>query len=687
VVERAMSKMDGLAEEASGEDPSGPAPFEDSADSLVPGLEDLITPEMLTKFVQEGDELLTDSEQMLLAWGEDPDNSENLAELFRDIHSLKGNCGFFGFSDMEKLSHHMETVLDFAKQGHELEKEVTADTLLKMVDVLRAGLASLAESGTCEIDHLDEHIAMVEKLLKKADSPTAIDPEEGHLAEFLVQQGLVASGTMATLMKTKSRPLVEALIGCEILTQEQIDEARSASVKNVPAQTPAAVELEINDAPEPEVIKAVRPAPLNKVKTTAKQTSKGGPIKRQDIRVDLDKLDKLINLIGEMVIAENMLVNNPDLVGLELENFGKASQQMSKIVRELQEMAMVIRMIPVSGLFRRMIRLVHDISAKSGKKVELELIGEETEVDKTVIEQITDPLVHLLRNSLDHGLEGPEERVASGKSDKGTVRLSAKHEEGEVWIIVEDDGRGLNREKILSKAIEKGLIQGDGSEMSDRAVFNLIFQPGFSTADKITDISGRGVGMDVVRQNLDKIKGKIEVSSKAGLGSSIKLRIPLTLAIIDGLMIRVGRDRCILPLLSVREIFRPTADAITHTPDGQELVQVRENFVPVLRLHHVLKKEPDSHRLDEGTLVVLEHQDDRIGLFVDEILGQQQTVIKGLSNYLGNVNCASGCTILGNGDVCLILDIGSLVEVAEEGGAKVGGHYSNHETLITAATA
>ncbi|RME33393.1 MAG: chemotaxis protein CheA, partial [Deltaproteobacteria bacterium] len=277
------------------------------------------------------------------------------------------------------------------------------------------------------------------------------------------------------------------------------------------------------------------------------------------------------------------------------------------------------------------------------------------------------PLVHLLRNSLDHGLESPEERQAAGKPETGKLKLSARHEEGEVWITVQDDGRGLDRDKILAKALEKGLIEGDGSEMSDRAVFNLIFQPGFSTAEKITDISGRGVGMDVVRQNLEKIRGKIEVYSTKGEGTTIRLRIPLTLAIIDGLMIRVGKTRCILPLLAVREIFRPLLENLTHTPDGQELVRVRDNFLPVLRLHRVLDIEPDSRRLEECVLVILEHQGDRVCLMVDEILGQQQTVIKGLSDYLGNVDVAAGCTILGNGDVCLILDVGSLIDIVERG--------------------
>jgi two-component system chemotaxis sensor kinase CheA len=312
-----------------------------------------------------------------------------------------------------------------------------------------------------------------------------------------------------------------------------------------------------------------------------------------------------------------------------------------------------------------MIRLVHDLANKSGKKIELKLFGEETEVDKTVIEMITDPLVHLLRNSMDHGLEPPAERRAAGKTEKGTIELSARHEEGEVWITIEDDGRGLNREKILSKAREKGMITGDGAELSDKMVYSLIFQPGFSTADRITDISGRGVGMDVVKQNLEKIKGRIDVLSRAGRGTSINLRIPLTLGIIDGMLIRSGRVKCIVPLLAVREIFCPEANLITVTPECGEIVRVRGSFLPILRLHEIIKIEPDSTLLEDGVLIILEHQENRVCLFVDEILGQQQTVIKGLPHYLGQVRAASGCTILGDGEVCIILDVGNLVTMKE----------------------
>lgn len=605
-------------------EPEKPAvtPTQMDVDEL-PKLE--ITDEMRLSFVQEGNELLQNAEQGLLAWGENPNDTESIGDIFRQVHSFKGNCGFFGFSQMEKLSHQMENILDRVKSGSKLAVENPADQLLASLDVLQQAVNDISDGKEGVIEGLEQKVEQLQLLVPPL------------LGEFLVEEG-VEEIAVTEAVETQKKPVGEILVEKGKASPTQVDNALKRQQEN-----------------------------LNKAKQEAKPPARTKtPAKRQDIRVDLGKLDSLINLIGELVIGENMLIHNPDLVGLELENFNKAGQHMSKLVRELQEMAMTIRMIPVSGLFRRMIRLVHDISVKAGKKVDLELIGEETEIDKTVIETITDPLVHLLRNSLDHGLETPDERIAAGKTEKGTVRLQARHEEGEVWVTVKDDGRGLNREKILEKAISKGLIEGDGSDMSDKAIYNMIFAPGFSTAAQVTDISGRGVGMDVVKRNLEKIKGKIDVSSSPGEGTRIDLRIPLTLAIIDGMLVRVGTTTCIVPTLSMLEAFRPTMDQMTITPEGDELARVRENFFPIIRLHEILEKEPDSRELPDGILIVLEYQNNRFCLFVDEIVGQQQTVIKGLSEFIGNVPGVSGCTILGDGGVSLILDVGSLVESIEK---------------------
>ena len=405
------------------------------------GLLDLaVTPEMLAAFVQEAGEQLQEMEEGLLAWSRDGDSNSLIGELFRKMHSFKGNCGFVGMADLERLSHRIETVLDAARSGTCPARTRPADTLLNLIDTLKGALTDIAGGGKGRIDGLDLYLELLDDLLPADRQGNVSPPAVPRLGEILQEEGLVSAA--------------------------EVDRA-------LESQKQAATRAETQPA------------------------GPGGIAKRQDLRVDVEKIDNLINLIGELVIAENMLVHSPDIEELELENFSKASQQMSKIVKELQEVAMSIRMIPVAGLFNRMTRLVHDLSRKSGKKVNLITGGTETEVDKTVIEKITDPLVHLIRNSMDHGLENPEERRAAGKEEIGTLRLTASHEEGEVLIRIEDDGRGLNRDKILRKAVQKGLLEGDGAGLSDHEVAAMIFLPGFSTAEQVTDVSGRGVGMAV----------------------------------------------------------------------------------------------------------------------------------------------------------------------------------------------
>jgi two-component system chemotaxis sensor kinase CheA len=388
---------------------------------------------------------------------------------------------------------------------------------------------------------------------------------------------------------------------------------------------------------------------------------------RQDIRVDLTKLDALVNLVGELVIAEAMVTRHPSLRNFEDETLERAVHQLRRVSTDLQDVAMAVRMIPLSATFRKLIRLVHDLSNKVGKLVRLELVGEETEVDKSLIEQLSDPLVHLVRNSIDHGLEMPADRRGKGKPETGTITIEARHEGGEVLILISDDGRGLDCAKILDKAMERGLVQaGEAEKLTEAQVYKLIFEPGFSTAEKVTDISGRGVGMDVVKKNIEKIKGIVELRSKAGAGTTVVLHIPLTLAIIDGMLVRVGDARYTLPLLSIRESFRPQPEQITVTPDGQEVARVRREMLPVVRLHQLYAKKPDHEKLEEGILVIVESAAQTVCLFVDELMGQQQTVIKGLSSYLGQARGVSGCTILGDGEVSLILDVGSLIAMASQ---------------------
>lgn len=381
--------------------------------------------------------------------------------------------------------------------------------------------------------------------------------------------------------------------------------------------------------------------------------------RRSSLRVDVDKLDQLMDLVGELIIAETAVTH--DTQGGP-RDFEKAMAQLSRVTRSLQDVAMSLRMIAVSDTFNKMRRLVRDVSTKQGKEVHLEIHGEETEVDKTVAELIADPLVHLMRNAVDHGAETPEQRRAAGKPDKVHLSLEARHQAGEIWITVRDDGRGMDRARILGKAVERGLVRRERGELlSDSEVFAFVFEPGFSTAAQVTSISGRGVGMDVVRKNIERVKGRIEVDSVLGQGTTFTLRIPLTMAIIEGMLVRVGESSFTIPLLSIRESFVTRASAITRLTSGQELVRIRSELLPVLRLKELYGLPEGEDEIESGVLVVLENDREVFCLFVDELVGQRQTVVKGLSSYLGDVRGLSGCTVMGDGRISLILDVGGIL--------------------------
>jgi two-component system chemotaxis sensor kinase CheA len=381
------------------------------------------------------------------------------------------------------------------------------------------------------------------------------------------------------------------------------------------------------------------------------------------ISVNVAKLDKLMDLVGEMVIAEAMVIQNPDLAGLQLDNFTKASRQLNKITGEIQDMVMSIRMVPLSATFTKMHRIVRDMSKKLDKEVNLEIIGEETEVDKNIIEHISDPLMHLVRNCIDHGIETAQERLAKGKPEAGTVTIEAKNAGSDVLIIVKDDGKGLNREKILKKAKENNLLFKNEEEMTEKEIFNLILLPGFSTKDKVTEFSGRGVGMDVVMKNVEAVGGSLSVDSSADKGTVITMKIPLTLAIIDGMNIKVGGSRYTIPTISIKESFRPKEEDIIMDPDGNEMIMVRGRCYLVRRLHELFRVRTDVTRFSDGIIIMVEQEDKTICLFADELLGQQQVVVKALPQYIQNfkkIKGLAGCTLLGDGSISLILDIAGM---------------------------
>ncbi|MEA1933283.1 MAG: chemotaxis protein CheA [Thermodesulfobacteriota bacterium] len=588
-----------------------------------------ITPEMVKQFVHESDEILDTVEHTLLELEKTPNNTDHMDTAFRNIHSFKGNCGFMGYADLERLSHKVETVLGAMRSGQIPVKAHNIKSLLRILDMICDGVVDISNEKAGDIDGCDLLVQLMDEMLPECEDT----PEPQKIGEILVARNDATPEAVEEALEVQNKPMGEILV-------------------DMGAAHPKAVESALEKQAKQE-------------KRAAVLESGGKKVTRRDIRVDLDKLDSLINLVGELVIAKAMVTNNPDLQDYEFENFEKASHHLERVASELQDVAMSVRMIPVSGVFRKMIRLVHDLSAKCGKKVHLTRIGEETEVDKTVIEQISDPLVHIIRNSLDHGIEPPEERKSCGKSETGEITLKAEHEGGEVLITVRDNGCGLDREKILALAVKRGVISGDGSDMRDEDIFKCIFEPGFSTAETITNVSGRGVGMDVVKKNIENLKGRVDIRSSKGKGTTIILRIPLTLAVMEGMLVRVGGQRYTVPLLAIKESFRPTPRDITVPPDGQEVVRIHGELLPVVRLHRLYKVHADHTQLHHGIMVAVDYQTKGVCLFVDEVLGQQQTVIKRLSDYyVEDARGVSGCTILGDGEVSLILDIKGLIEMA-----------------------
>jgi two-component system chemotaxis sensor kinase CheA len=457
------------------------------------------------------------------------------------------------------------------------------------------------------------------------------DEEPKPLGEILVETGIVSRETLDHALAQQKR-VGEILIEQHAVTPQQIEQA------------------------------------LQKQKQ--KQQDSVAQSKKADtgsIRVDTEKIDKLINLVGELVITQSMLSDLGSRFDMrQMPVLLERMAQLERNTREIQERVMGIRMLPIGTAFSRFPRLVRDLSAKAGKKIQLVLSGEETELDKTVIEAIGDPLTHLVRNSADHGLEQPEERLDNNKPELGTIRLNAFHEGGNICITVEDDGRGLNREKILAKAVKQGLI-GDAEKITDDQIWALIFKPGFSTAEKVTDVSGRGVGMDVVKRNIDALGGTVNIKTALGKGTTFTLRLPLTLAIIEGMTVRVGKETYIVPLLSIVESIQPITDAIKTVVGKGELINVRGTFVSVVRLYEVFSLQPEHREPAKAILLILEMEGEQVAVMVDEILGQQQVVIKSMEQNFRKVDGVAGATILSDGTVGFILDVRGVVEIARRG--------------------
>ncbi|MFV0518881.1 MAG: chemotaxis protein CheW [Lachnospirales bacterium] len=452
---------------------------------------------------------------------------------------------------------------------------------------------------------------------------------------------------------------VEVLEDAELVDIMEVVGSATAPVVTVKETTAEPKKVEdLGLIPQPTVIEEkVYEVPETKMKESPKDEKVKKATGSQVISVNVSKLDELLNLMGELVITEAMVTQNSDLEGLELDNFNKDARQLHKIINDVQDIVMSMRMVPLSNVFFKMHRIVRDMSKSLNKDVELEIKGEETEVDKNIIEQISDPIMHMIRNSVDHGLESDEERDRIGKIEKSTVTLEAKNAGGDVLIIIRDNGRGINREKVLEKAKKNGLLKKDPEEYTNKEIDNFIFLPGFSTNEAVSNYSGRGVGMDVVNTNLESIGGVVDVESTPGVGTKFTLKIPLTLSIIDGMNIKLGSTLFTLPITSIRRSFKATKENLTIDPQGNEMLNIRGEVYEVVRLYEFFGIDADAKDIEEGIIILVENGEKSVCILADRLIGEHQVVVKTLPKYINKVRGLSGCTLLGNGDISLIIDV------------------------------
>jgi two-component system, chemotaxis family, sensor kinase CheA len=566
--------------------------------------------ELLREFHGESQELLQNIEQGVLVLEENPADADTINSIFRAFHTLKGGAGLLHLDALRDLAHDLESLLDAARRS---ELSISSEVI------------ELILAGGDTLKHFTREIGA---------QLQGANPGE----PIIVPTRSLRQRVRATLAGSPSPSTNRA-------TQP-------------PASPPTPTEPQLTASESQPVAPLVKAADPVKVRSesSAKVESATGFVK-----LDTRKLDSLVDLVGELVIAQSMVVQDPDVQRLASRHLARCLRQLSRITTELQRTAMALRMVPISRTFLKMTRLVRDLAAQQQKQVQLVVEGDETELDRNIVEELSDPLVHMIRNAVDHGIELPADRVSRGKPPLGTIRLSASHQRGGIVIRIQDDGKGLNRDRILAKARERGLVKQDAI-LSEADLFALIFAPGFSTAEKVTDLSGRGVGMDVVRRNIEKLRGKVEIQSIAGQGSTFTIVLPLTLAIIDGMLVGVGDDRYIIPTLSVRESFRPRPGMVTTVHERGEVVSVRGRLTPLLRLGQHLGTPARAVDPTDGIIVVVESGDAARGLLVDELLGKQEVVIKNLGETFRKQDLLAGAAILGDGRVGLILDVDTLVK-------------------------
>ncbi len=664
-------------------------------------------------FYDESFEGLDSMEELLLSLSEGDADNEAVNTIFRAAHSIKGGSATFGFSAVAEFTHILESLLDEMREG---QREVTTEAvslLLQSVDCLRDMLQSLQENDECDSTTSKElgkkFLAMSGDDSSTAGSDSNEEPADDDSSEaangdewlitFKPESHILSNGNEPlrmfrelSMMGECNVKLAESsipkwgefqpdelLLNWEVflkadIEQEEIDEVFEWVIDECeltithPDKTDNGEETGVSEEEQaPTTVEATAAVETSTSKAVVKQAKPKKEVSKgaSSIRVGIEKVDSLINLVGELVITQSMLSQvGTDFQVSQLEVLRVGLTQLEQNTRELQESVMQIRMMPISFAFNRFPRMVRDTAMQMDKKIDLQISGENTELDKTVMERIGDPLVHLVRNSLDHGIEKPEDRLKKGKPETGTVKLDAFHQGGNILIEISDDGQGINASKVFAKAVEKGLVSSQ-DRLSDQEIYKLLFEPGFSTAEVVTDVSGRGVGMDVVKRNINVLGGSIDVFSEPDKGSMFSIRLPLTLAILDGQLIKVGDQIFVVPLMSVTESLQIKEEQISCVGGEMDLYQLRDDYVPIIDIAEEFGFVKEKTELEESLLVVVEGENQKIGLLVDELQAQQQVVIKSLDVNYKPIQGISGATILGDGRVALILDVVGFIRQAK----------------------
>ncbi|MBI5607166.1 MAG: chemotaxis protein CheA [Deltaproteobacteria bacterium] len=611
------------------ESPGGQPPAETSSDIA----QDL---ELFNDFVSEAMEHLESIEVNLINLEQAPDDKECINAIFRPFHTIKGVAGFLNLQGIHKFSHAVESLLDDARNDQIAVNRQIIDTILEAVDFLKTMI--LEEKEAVESG-------------KTRSKPVDLGPWLDRLGSLRESSSIGSGKVLEEIPESKVPPLGEILAAKGVVSGEALDQALKSQVGEKHDQKIGEILILEQKAKPKEVLEGLRD-----------QKRLSGQGADATVKVDTKKLDNLVDMVGELVIAQSLVQQNPVLDSISDQKLSRDLSQLKRITSDLQKISMSLRMVPIRHTFQKMIRLVRDLSKKSGKQVELRLSGEETEIDRNMVDTLYDPLVHMIRNSADHGIELPQKRLDIGKPESGQVFLRAYQKGGNIVIEIEDDGQGLNRNRIIAKAKERKIISDDNA-LTEFQIDNLIFEPGFSTAEKITDVSGRGVGMDVVRKVIEKLRGKVEIYSTEGKGCRFVIRVPLTLAIMDGILVKIGKERFIIPTVTIKETLRPAPEDVFTVGKKEEMVKVRNSLLPLVRLNTLLNIFSEEKKPWEGLVVVVENDGIQKGLMVDDLLGKQEVVIKNLGEKLKAVKGVAGGAILGDGQISLILDVNGIFEI------------------------